>query len=329
MGRQMRGVVRWVVWLAVGLMALVGAALCFFFVKFPMSEPAPVLKVERTPERLERGAYLAEHVAVCTDCHSQRDFGRFSGPVKPGTEGMGGAHFGKELGLPGDVVARNITPYKLSKWSDGELLRALTTGVNAEGDVLFPMMPYQNYAQMCEEDLLSLVSYVRTLKPVKNDPPPSSIDFPINLLVRTIPQPAPMLKSCPKPEDGVEYGKYLVTMASCADCHTPRNGSDVIPGKEFSGGITIPLPNGGTVTTANLTPDVETGLGSWTKQAFVARFRTYRDADSLYEVKHGDRQTFMPWSQYAGMSDRDLGAIYDFLRSQKPVRTQPKGVASL
>jgi hypothetical protein len=45
-------------------------------------------------------------------------------------------------------------------------------------------------------------------------------------------------------------------------------------------------------------------------------------------VEKGDRQTIMPWSQYAGMSDHDLGAIYDYLRTQKPVRSDsPKPVA--
>jgi hypothetical protein len=323
-------VARWLVWLMVVLVSLAAAGVAAFLVKFPADIPVRTLKVERTEARLERGSYLAEHVAVCTDCHSERDFARFSGPVKSGTVGMGGAHFGKDLGLPGDVVARNITPYKLSSWSDGEILRALTSGVSRDGSALFPLMPYQNYANMCEEDLLSVISFVRSLKPVKNEPEASTLDFPLNLLVRTLPKAATLVKSCPKPDDGLAYGKYLVTMASCADCHTPRNGPDVIPGSEFAGGTTIPLPNGGTVTSANLTPDVETGIGSWSKEAFIARFRNYRDAASLHAVGRNERQTIMPWSQYAGMSDQDLGAIYDFLRTQKPVRSDAKKpVASL
>lgn len=323
-------VARWLVWLMVALVSVAAAGVAAFLAKFPADIPVSTLVVERTPARLERGAYLAEHVAVCTDCHSERDFSRFSGPVKPGTVGKGGAHFGKELGLPGDVVARNITPYKLSSWSDGEILRALTAGVSRDGSALFPLMPYQNYANMCEEDLLSLISYVRSLKPVESEPQASSLDFPLNLLVRTLPKAASLVKSCPKPEDGVAYGKYLVTMASCADCHTPRNGPEEIPGKQFSGGTTIPLPNGTTITSANLTPDVETGIGSWSKEAFIARFRNYRDAGSLHAVGQGERQTIMPWSQYAGMSDQDLGAIYDFLRTQKAVRSDAKKpVASL
>ncbi len=61
--------------------------------------PAPELKVTASAGQVERGKYLANHVAVCMDCHSQRDFSQFAGPVKPGTLGSGG-----ELGLGGNGV---------------------------------------------------------------------------------------------------------------------------------------------------------------------------------------------------------------------------------
>src|SRR5689334_12860591 len=86
------------------LSALVLSALAYLFVVYPIAEPPPALKADKTPEQLARGAYLAENVAVCTDCHSQRDFSRFSGPVKAGTIGKGGTNFGHELGLPGEIV---------------------------------------------------------------------------------------------------------------------------------------------------------------------------------------------------------------------------------
>jgi Cytochrome c len=303
------------------LTALALSVIGYLFVVYPIAEPAPVIKVERTPAQLERGSYLAEHVAVCTDCHSERDFSRFSGPVKAGTLGKGGMNFGHELGLPGDVIAPNITPHKLSSWSDGEIVRTLTSGVTPDGRALFPLMPYQGFAQMCESDLLSVVSYLRTLTPVESDPPRTKLDFPVNLIVRTIPKPTPIVKDCPDPNDGAAYGKYLVTLASCADCHTTRNGPDVVPGKEFAGGNAFPFPGGATIVSANITPDIDTGIGSWSKEMFVNRFKQYRNPENLHQVEAGDRQTIMPWSQYAGMSDRDLGAIYDYLRTQKPVRS--------
>jgi len=312
---------RWLLGSLAVLSALALSALAYLFVMYPIAEPAPALIAAKTPAALERGAYLAESVAVCTDCHSERDFSRFSGPVKAGTLGKGGTNFGHELGLPGEIIAPNITPYRLSSWSDGEIVRALTTGVTPEGRALFPLMPYQAFARMCEKDLLSLVAYLRTLEPVEHDPPRTELDFPLNLIVRTIPQPVALVHDCPEPGDGLAYGKYLVTIASCADCHSTRNGPDPIPGKEFAGGNPFNLPGGAKVVSANLTPDVETGIGSWSKQTFINRFKPYRDRGSLQRVEAGDRQTIMPWSQYAGMSDEDLGAIYDYLRAQKPVRS--------
>jgi hypothetical protein len=87
-------------------------------------------------------------------------------------------------------------------------------------------------------------------------------------------------------------------------------------------GTEFKLPGGVVLKSANLTPDSESGIGSWSKQVFINRFKPYRDPAQLHHVAPGDRQTIMPWSQFAGMSDHDLGAIYDYLRTQKPVRTE-------
>lgn len=317
----MARVFRWFLGSLAVLTALVATGLAYLFVAYPNAGPVPALKADKTPAQIERGSYLVEHVSVCTDCHSERDFSRFSGPVKAGTQGKGGTNFGHELGLPGEVIAPNITPYKLSTWSDGEIVRALTSGVTPEGRALFPLMPYQGFAEMCESDLLAVVSYLRKLPSVENDPPRSTLDFPLNLLVRTIPKPTPIVKKCPDENDSAAYGKYLVTLASCGDCHNTRNGPDLIPGKEFAGGNAFPFPDGQKIVSANITPDIETGIGSWSKETFINRFAQYRNAENLHKVEAGERQSIMPWSQYAGMSDRDLGAIYDYLRTQKPVRS--------
>ena len=84
------------------------------------------LKVEVTNERVKKGEYLANNVMVCIDCHSLRDWSKYSGPIVPGTEWMGGEFFDQEQGLPGKYFATNITPYTLESWSDGEIYRAIT-----------------------------------------------------------------------------------------------------------------------------------------------------------------------------------------------------------
>ena len=75
----------------VAILAL-GVAGVISYVAFALPDvgEAPALEVEVTPERVAHGQYLANAVLVCMDCHSTRDWTKFSGPIKPGTEGMGG-----------------------------------------------------------------------------------------------------------------------------------------------------------------------------------------------------------------------------------------------
>lgn len=322
MGRALR----WV-GLGVGLLCLVATlGLGYVLLAYPIMPTPEAGAVAVDADKLARGAYLAEHVAVCVDCHSERDFSRFSAPVVDGTVGQGGQRFGHELGFPGELVAPNITPHALSSWSDGELIRAITTGVTPEGRALFPLMNYGAYGKLCRADVEALVTYVRSLAPVANTLPRSELDFPVNLIVRTLPKPVQLESDCPDAKDSVAYGKYLVNTAGCIDCHTRREGPDLNLALSFAGGVQMKLPGGGSVTSKNITPD-PSGIGSWSRAQFIRRFATYRDPKNLHQVSAGDAQTFMPWNMYAGMSDQDLGAIYDFLRTVKPVKTDDPKIA--
>jgi mono/diheme cytochrome c family protein len=188
-----------------GLVALVVLALGYVVVALPKAFAVPAIKITPTPESAERGAYLTQHVAVCISCHSTRDYGRFAGPVVPGSEGRGGERFDREHGLPGDIVSSNITPAALSGWSDGEIARAITTGVTKSGKALFPVMPYPGLSHLCGQDLQDILVAVRGLQPIQNTTPPADLDFPISVLVRTMPAPADPWP-CPNPTDEVAYG---------------------------------------------------------------------------------------------------------------------------
>ena len=298
---------------------LIGGSV-YFNSTFPKEIPVSNIKVEITPERIARGEYLATNVAMCIDCHSQRDFSKFGGPVKPGTEGMGGEVFGKEMGLPGTIPVRNITPAGIGDWTDGEIIRALTSGINKHGEALFPIMPYDGFAEMDEEDLYSIVAYLRTLKPIDNEVGERNLDFPVNYIVKTLPLNTYSPKQAPDKSNPKEYGKYLVKMASCHHCHTQTNEGEPVAGMEFAGGSEIHMPFG-TIRSANLTPDVETGLGSWTKEQFIQRFKSMAtDEMKNIPADPGGFNTIMPWSMYGGMSEEDLGAIYEYLHSLKPVK---------
>lgn len=294
----------------------------YFSSKYPEIEDAPDVTIERTPERIKRGEYLFNNVASCVDCHSDRDFSKFSGPLVPGTIGKGGMVLGEEFGLPGTFYAKNITPYALGNWTDGEILRAITEGVSKDGTVLFPIMPYLAFRKMDREDIYSIIAYVRTLPSIKNDVPKSKANFPMNFIMKTIPSKSE-LTPIPNKSNTVEYGKYLIDFASCADCHTPSEKGTPIPGKEFSGGVEIKLPGGIILRPANITPDNETGLGLWTKEQFIKTFKQRSSAESINTtVKPDEFQTIMPWWVYGNMTEEDLGAIYDYLRTIPAVKNQ-------
>jgi mono/diheme cytochrome c family protein len=294
----------------------------YFNQQFPKEIKAEDIKIAITPERIEKGKYIFNHSAACIDCHSTRDFSKLSGPVKPGTEGMGGEKFDEQLGLPGTFYSRNITPYGVGNWTDGELLRAITEGISKDGSALFPIMPYLVYGKMDREDIYSVIAYIRTLPSIKNDVPKDEVKFPMSMIMKTIPTEHSFTTK-PDKKDIIAYGQYLVNGASCGDCHSPSKDGEPIPGKYLSGGNQIDLPGNTVVRTANLTPDNETGLGLWTKEQFIKRFKQCSDpAYGNTPYKPGEFQTIMPWTVYAGLTEEDLGAIYEYLRSIPAVKNQ-------
>ncbi len=244
------------------------------------------LSIIISTERVQRGEYLANHVAVCMDCHSQRDYTRFAGPMIPGTLGAGGQVFDHKMGLPGLFYGKNLTPAALKNQTDGELYRAITTGVSKDGSALLPMMPYLNYGKMDSEDIRSIIAYLRTLPSIEKEVPASKPDFWVKPIIKQMPKAAkPQAK--PALQDTLGYGRYLARFAGCADCHTQRRMGLPVKGKEFAGRMAFPLP-GGVVKSANLTPDMETGLGQWTKEAFIARFKAFDPKTFIsFEVKEG------------------------------------------
>ena len=292
------------------------------YVKFalPKVAPAPNIVVEKKAARIERGKYLANAVMACTDCHTERDWTKFAAPEKDDSLCAGSTLYDQKIGLPGRFHSKNITPYHLGNWTDGEIFRTITTGVNKDGKVLFPIMPYNNYGKLDKEDIYDVIAYLRTLPSVKKDIAPSEPDFPVNFLINTM-SAKPAFTKKPDENNTIAYGRYLITAAGCQDCHSPAVKGEPVAGKEFSGGKEFNIM-GNKVTTANLTPD-ETGLGNWTKTDFIARFKKYADPDyKAPTVAPTDFNTPMPWMNYAHMSEKDLGAIFDCLRTVHPVKNK-------
>lgn len=299
---------------------MVIAAAGYFYIKtqYPKVSAAPDMKIVPTAEMVNRGKYLAYGFASCMDCHSERDYSKLNGPLVEGTEGKGGQDFGEGAGF---IPARNITPDMetgIGGWTDGEIFRAITMGVDKDGEPLGPMMPYTFFANMDEDDIKSIIAYIRTLPPVKNKIPKHEFNFPVNLIFRTIPSD-PHFKELPGSADILARGDYY--SVGCKACHSPMEKGEFIKEKLFSGGVEYPAPKGGIVRAANLTPDLETGIGKWTKEQFIQKFRSSASPEvTSIVVKDGEFNTVMPWTFYGEVcTDEDLGAVYEFLMSQKPI----------
>jgi mono/diheme cytochrome c family protein len=320
----MRTLLKAVLILIVLIVVIAVAGLGFLYARYPNIPPAETLTVQATPEGIARGEYLSEHVTGCTMCHAVRDFTKYGAPVKPETVGAGGEFFGdEEQGFA--VYSRNITPEGIGNWTDGQLIRAFTAGVDAKGEPLFPFMPYPRYARLSSDDVAAIVAYVRTLPPIRRSVPERQLPFPLPLIVRTMPQPA-QLRPAPPKTDKVSYGEYMTNAAICAECHTPLDDRGTpIAGREFSGGADMKLPSGGIVRPANITPDADTGIGTWSEEDFLAKFRAWRGVEPrALNAQEQRENTHMPWLMYAGMTDDDLRAIYAYLRSLKPVTHRVK-----
>jgi hypothetical protein len=77
--------------------------------------------------------------------------------------------------------------------------------------------------------------------------------------------------------------------------------------------------SGGVQRSANITPDMETGIGKWTEAQFLGRFASVAALDDAALVTNGGRNTEMPWRDFGGMDPQDLAAIYAYLRTVPPV----------
>ncbi|MEO8513190.1 MAG: cytochrome C [Ignavibacteria bacterium] len=297
-----------------------GGGYIYLVSSFPKVSAAPDIKIEPTPERIERGKFLANSFAFCIDCHSDRDLNRFSFPVKPGTEGIGGIDYGEGAGF---VPAANITSDKetgLGNWTDGEIFRAITAGVSKDGKFLAPMMPYPLFSTLDKEDIYSIIAYIKTLPALKNKVAEKKLKFPVNIIFRTIPADATTFGKRPDGLDKLKLGEYYGV--ACKFCHTQNEKGKYIPGKEFAGGVEFQMPDGSIVRSANITPDKETGIGNMTKELFIAKFKAYLNESNLDPKAHG-YNTVMAWNFIAKTaSDDDLGAIYDYLMAQKPVNNK-------
>lgn len=308
------------------IVALAAAGVAFLFLKKPAQRPASAEKIEATPERLARGEYLVHHAADCAGCHSEHILDQFGLPIPPGRALVGGLVWDQSMGFPGVVAAANLTPDPetgLGNWSDGEILRAMREGVNKDGKPLFPIMPYPHLRVMSDEDAKSVVVYLRSIAPVKKAEPAKQLSFPLNFVEKFVPKPLEGPVAAPDPGNTVAYGEYLTRIGGCYECHTPHGEKgELDETRAFAGGWEMKGPWGRNIT-ANITPHPTTWLGKATREEFIARFKAFENFDPATAPKPAPgRNTVMPWLPASGLTEADLGAIYDYLKTVPPVENR-------
>ena len=229
----------------------------------------------------------------------------------------------------GTVYSTNITPDQktgLGAWTDQQISDAMIKGIRRDGSRILPVMPYDKYSGMAQEDLKALIAFLRTLKPVEKPTPELKTPVPFMRGLGTLiylkifgrfstsrPQP---------PQSGVERGRYLVDHVSlCGDCHTPRNSLGVPKQSLYLAGASQEIgPLGEAVP--NITPDRETGIGSWKRESIAELLRTGTKPDFdnvqglMYEVIAGTTHG------YKDMTEEDALAIADYLKSIPPIKNK-------
>ncbi len=252
---------------------------------------------------VERGEYLVRGPMGCGNCHT---------PLGP--EG-----FESQMELGGRLVEKspmftiyssNITPGgAVGGWSDGDLARAIREGVRPDGTIIGPPMPIPMYRHISNDDLASIVMFLRTVPAVENEVPKSTYDIPLP------PTYGPPVQSVAAPAPGVtaEWGEYVARLSHCMECHSPMGPQGPMADAEHlgSGGMEFAGPDG-IVTSPDITPH-EDGIAGY-DDATLKRMIT-QGINAEGEPMHPP----MPYPFLARMTPEDLDALVLYLRGLPPL----------
>ena len=294
----------------VAVSATVGFTVLFFG---PRQRPLTDRRFEATPERLERGRYLVEARYGCFGCHSERDWKQRGAPAVAGQEGAGANWADHDMPW---LTAPNITPDRetgIGNWSDDAVARAIREGIGNDGRALFPMMPYESYRRLPDEDVAAIVAYLKSRPPVKKEHPPTRMPMPMGLFIQAVPRPLEGPVPPPDVSTPEKRGEFLVNTADCAGCHTPKVRGTALPGMDFGGGFELPNP-AGKVVSVNITMD-PSGIPYYDEALFIQAMR---------EGRVGAREIHpaMPWVFFGKWTDEDLKAAFAYLKTVPRVAHQ-------
>jgi len=269
--------------------------------------PLSVLPASLSSDATGRGEVIVRDVAVCGGCHAA-DSRNPDGPLS------GGKEFQNWIGIARAPNLTSDSETGLGAWSEAEIVRAIRNGQRKDGRLLAPIMPYEWFQKMSDNDVFAVARYLKTLPPVRNDVRQSpNLVFRLGKLFLS---PASVVTASAPPRGATaQYGAYLSQyVALCAECHTPRGGLLQKPDRSrLFAGVANP-PNDFPAKPTNLTPDPTTGIGRWSEEDFISTIRTGKNPTG--RTLHA----FMPWPELKRMPDDDLRAIYRYLMTVPPIR---------
>jgi mono/diheme cytochrome c family protein len=297
-------------WSVLGIVTVAGGAAVYIQVTgIPRYTPEPVsFPVEYTQERVVRGRRTVTR--LCASCHQGRETGALSGHAMTDAPGAFGW-----------IHSANITQdpqYGIGRYTDSELAYLLRTGIARDGRYTPPWM--LKFPHLADEELREIISFLRSddplVRPIPLSAPKSRPSFFTKFLARVAFRPLPYPDHeivAPPASDRVAYGRYLVTAKlDCFNCHSKdfSTNDDLVPERSkgyLGGGNAMKDRTGGVVYTANLTPDVATGIGSWTYEQFRRTLAT--------GIRPDGRALRSPMTARTDIDDEEAAAIWTYLRT--------------
>ena len=253
--------------------------------------------------QLDRGAYIFA-AADCAACHTNV---KEKGPLLAG---------GRPLKTPfGTFYSPNITADPttgIGRWSDADFVAALRDGVSPDGSHFFPVFPYPSFTRMTDQDMLDLKAYIFSLPPVTQANREHDIGFPFGWrftvgMWKMLNFTAGAFVPDPKQTAEWNRGAYLVeAVAHCGECHTPRGWLGGLEQSEALSG-TKDGPDG--LKVPNITPDKETGIGTWSQKDVIRLLRTGQLPDGDF-VGPGMGEVVTNGTSKLTDSDRQAIAVY-------------------
>lgn len=272
--------------------------------------PYPNIKASTDSALIARGRHIVLGPGHCVDCHSTVK--NIDSVLRTGQEPALSGGFKFELPF-GTFYTRNLTSDSatgIGGMSDGEIARVLRYSIKKNGEAVLPFMPFQN---MSDEDLTAVISYLRSLKPVRKEIPNHEYNVMgrvINAFMIKPSGPTEPIAASVKEDTTVQFGKHLVmAVANCNECHTKRGPIGEYVGEPLAGGTVFEEKGKPALISPNLTPHPSSRIWAWSEQDFIKRFRMGR----VIPYSH------MPWESFSRMSDVELKAIYKYLKTLKPV----------